>query len=124
FIGAGVHAATGVLEVRDPRATDGTLEVQFETVGPEARLGVVFVDGGYVDTQLYVAAAPGMVGVGRRLMDGGGDGIHGGRGMRLAIGAIFGDRLGDLVFLPTSVELTRETSAGSTRTGASIGWGF
>jgi len=134
FIGAGAHLGSGVLDVKDPRAADQYLELSFETLGPEARLGAVFVDGGYVDTQLYVAIAPLQVGVDPRLMYDRVDGIHGGSGLRVAVGATYADRLvrtigngqGDvyLLMLPETFELVWEKSAGSIRGGASFGWGF
>jgi hypothetical protein len=103
---------------------------------------VVYVDGGFVDSQLYVAAAPLVVGVDERLMLDAVDGVRGGRGLRLGVGATFADQwfqallvrdddagsrgalliLG--VIMPHTFEVCWEHSGGSERVGVSFGWGF
>jgi hypothetical protein len=130
----GLHVGTGVIYASDPRALDESVELQFSTVGPELRAGVVYVDGGYVDTRFYVAAAPLQVGVDDRLDIMPVAGVHGGRGLRLAIGVTYADQWGKafhgneaawlILFLPQSFEVIWERSGGKERTGVSFGWGF
>ncbi len=148
FLGAGLHLGTGALHVDDPRALDGSVELTYATVGPELRAGVAFVDGGYVDSQLYLAFAPTAVRVDDRLRLDAVDGVVAGRGFRAAVGVTFGDRyypaVADSIFaahhgsgsssgdgmmlvaflVPVTFEVEMERGAGSDRYGVSFGWGF
>jgi len=49
--------AGGTLSLEDPRALTGWLSLDYLEVGPEAQLGVRFVDGGYIDTRIFVSMA-------------------------------------------------------------------
>jgi hypothetical protein len=139
WIGGGGHLGSGVLYVDDPRALDGAVELGFSTMGPELRAGVAHLDGGYVNSQLYVAAARTRVGVDERLMLDRVDGVVGGAGTRIAVGATFPDKWlaaviasedgsGELtlaaIILPHAIELSWEDSAGSRRIGVSFGFGI
>jgi hypothetical protein len=139
WIGGGGHVGSGVLYVDDPRALDGAVELGFSTLGPELRAGVAYLDGGYVNSQLYVAAARTRVGVDERLMLDQVDGVVGGAGTRVAVGVTFADQWLTAVIeaddgsaqvsfaallLPHAIELVWEDCAGSRRIGVSFGFGI
>ncbi len=144
FLGAGLHLGSGSISVEEPRSLDGSVDLRYQTIGPEVRAGLVFVNGGYVDSQLYIAAAPLTVGVDRRLMYDAVGGVVGGDGLRLAVGLTFADVFYEAmsrrrfdedrddrmvsaivaIFVPVTIEATYERSAGFARAGVSFGWGF
>lgn len=137
FLGAGLHVGSGVIGVEDPRALDGSVDLTYSTIGPELRAGLVYVDGGFADSQLYLAAAPLRVMVDERLMLDAVDGVVGGGGLRLSVGVTWADQWFQeafrddvnewswvAVFMPVLAEVTFERSAGFDRGGVSFGWGF
>jgi hypothetical protein len=139
-LGLGVTFGLGELLVSDPRALDGTLSIGFADYGPEAQLGVRWVDGGIVDTRLFASFAMLHTRLDSRLMLDSVEGIGGTTGMRAAIGMNWGDALvraaiennhdsrddeSWLAFLlPQQVELGWERAGGGDRVGVTLAWGI
>lgn len=145
YLGLGLLGRAGTLAVDDFRGLTGTVEVPYTELGPELRLGLSFVDGGYVDSHVYLAAAVTRVSIDRRLTSDPVDGIGGsGRGYRVAVGLDLvdswarmvagamashahegaGDMAVVLALLPDAVEVEVQQGAGSRRYGFTLGWGF
>jgi hypothetical protein len=57
MIGGGATLGLGKLSVDDPRALDGSVDIRYFDYGPEAQLGVRFVNGGIVDTRMFASFA-------------------------------------------------------------------
>lgn len=123
------------LGVSDPRALSGTVHLGLLEYGPEVTVGLRFANGGWADSRVFVSGAWTFVDVDDRLMLDAIDGVEGGQGKRLGIGANWCDRLLRyesgrkqsevlMLFLPQQIELTFERSAGSDRYGATLSWGI
>lgn len=136
FIGAGGTFAGGELHKDDMRALDGTLSLGYLEYGPEAMVGLRFVDGGYADTRIFASAAYLFTSIDQRIaidaVAGVGNTSH---GFRAALGANWADKLGALsmrdrqigwmIFLvPQQIELDYETSLGTTRYGVTLSYGI
>jgi hypothetical protein len=132
-----------VLNVKDPRGLDGTVDLGHFDYGPEIQLGLRFLDGGHVDTRLCATLAYLRTNLDKRLEIDTIPGVGGREGIRAAIGINFADRVGVLLvhdvshprrgrkssgmmvaILPQQVELAWERSAGSDRAGAAFAWGI
>jgi len=85
-IGGGGTFGLGTLEVPDPRALSGRVAIGYYEVGPELRLGLRWVDGGIVDSQVFASFAYLCTDLDARLMLDSVDGVAGDRGMRAALG--------------------------------------
>jgi len=131
----GVTFAYGALGVEDARALDGTVSIGYRDWGPEAQLGLRWVDGGIVDTRVFASFSYLRVDLDSRLMLDAVEGVGGNRGMRATIGATWADRVfrdrGEnsgidwlLLFAPQQVEAGWLRSAGSDRYGITLSWGF
>jgi len=123
------------LGVSDARALDGTVSIGYRDWGPEAQLGLRWVDGGIVDTRVFASFSYLRVDLDSRLMLDAVEGVGGDRGMRATIGATWADRVfrdrGEnsgidwlLLFAPQQVEAGWLRSAGSDRFGVTLSWGF
>ena len=137
-LGVGATIGFGQLSADDPRALDGSVDFGYLDYGPELALGLRWVDGGLVDTRVFVSAAYLVTDLDDRLMLDPIDGVGGTRGLRAAIGANWADAMwriagqdrsknsGDFVlyFMPTQAELAWVRSGGSDRFGATLAWGF
>jgi hypothetical protein len=140
-IGFGGTFALGSLEVEDPRALSGTVSLGYYEVGPEARIGLRWVDGGIVDPQVFASFAYLRTTLDERLMLDAVEGVEGTRGVRAAIGASWvqplmravasGDGRKDdglsrlmLLLVPHQAELSWERSCGSERVGVTLGYGI
>jgi len=113
-------------------------QTDYGTYGGELQLGLRFVDGGYIDSRLYLSAAAFRV----RLAEGARDAWSSASpGYRFGIGTTFADRLGGvwrdrnqdrrtrehwyvLLLIPHHYEIAYERSAGSDRVGVMVGWGL
>lgn len=131
----GVTFSYAALGVEDARALDGTVSIGYRDWGPEAQLGLRWVDGGIVDTRVFASFSYLRVDLDSRLMLDAVEGVGGNRGMRATIGATWADRVfrdrGEntgidwlLLFAPQQVEAGWLRSAGSDRFGATLSWGF
>lgn len=140
-IGFGGTFALGSLEVEDPRALSGAVSIGYYEVGPEARIGLRWVDGGIVDPQVFASFAYLRTTLDARLMLDAVEGVEGTRGMRAAIGANWAqplmravangngrkdDDLSSLMLLlvPEQAELSWERSCGSERVGVTLSYGI
>ena len=140
MFGIGVTFGAGVLSVSDPRGLDGSVTLGHMDFGPEAQVGVRWVNGGLVDTRLFASFAYLHTRLDHRLMLDAVHGVEGTTGMRATIGFNWADRifsgshehhggkdidLGWLaVFAPQQIEIGWERSAGSDRGGVTLGWGI
>jgi hypothetical protein len=139
----GATFGAGTLSVADMRALDGRLSLSLRTMGPEARVGLRFVDGGFVDNRVYASFALLKVDLDRRLAFDAVPGVSDAstRGLRAAIGGSWADSWGKklgsccsgrddslvLLFLllaPQQAELSWERDAGSDRFGVMFGYGI
>jgi hypothetical protein len=131
----GVTFSYAALGVSDARALDGTVSIGYRDWGPEAQLGLRWVDGGIVDTRVFASFSYLRVDLDSRLMLDAVEGVGGNRGMRATIGATWADRVfrdrGEnsgldwlLLFAPQQVEAGWLRSAGSDRYGVTLSWGF
>jgi hypothetical protein len=142
FAAIGLHGALGSVIVDDERAIDGEIATRRSAWGPEARIGVGWMDDGL---RSYVFASGGMIrtsarAITRELPE---DGEH--TGARAAIGLAFpGSYRAALnrdcsaaddrsscelfeafgIFLPNTFEVTYERVAGASRGGVGIGYAF
>lgn len=140
-VGFGGTFALGSLTVEDPRALSGAVSIGYYEVGPEARIGLRWVDGGIVDPQVFASFAYLRTTLDERLMLDAVDGVEGTRGMRAAIGANWaqpqmravantdGRKDSDLsglllLLVPNQAELTWERSCGSERIGVTLSYGI
>ncbi|MDX2088169.1 MAG: hypothetical protein SFX73_09970 [Kofleriaceae bacterium] len=134
-ISAGGTLGYANLSVSDPRALDGSVDLGLLEYGPEVTVALRFADGGFADSRVFVSGAWTFVDVDDRLMLDAIDGVEGGQGKRLGIGANWCDRILRyesrdkhaevlMFFLPHQLELTYERSAGSDRYGATLSWGI
>lgn len=141
-LGLGVTWGLAALSVEDPRALDGSVSLGHADWGPEAQLGLRFVDGGAVDTRVFASFAYLRTDLDDRLEMDPIPGVEGRTGMRASLGANWADRSGRvaagtshrsdkddafdwlILLAPQQVELTWERSAGSDRIGATFGWGI
>jgi hypothetical protein len=140
-IGFGGTFALGSLEVEDPRALSGRVSIGYYEVGPEARIGLRWVDGGIVDPQVFASFAYLRTTLDERLMLDAVEGVEGTRGMRAAVGinwvqplmraAANGDGTKDvdlsrlmLLLVPHQAELSWERSCGSERVGLTLSYGL
>src|SRR5206468_4290746 len=57
MVALGGTLADGELSIDDPRALTGSLAFSYVEYGPEAQIGIRLVNGGYVDTRFFLAAA-------------------------------------------------------------------
>ena len=131
----GVTFSYAAIGVSDARALDGTVSIGYRDWGPEAQLGLRWVDGGIVDTRVFASFSYLRVDLDSRLMLDAVEGVGGNRGMRATIGATWADRVfrdrGEesgldwlLLFAPQQVEAGWLRSAGSDRFGVTLSWGF
>ncbi len=142
YVAAGLYGGTGVLLTDDARALDGELELTYWTGGPQVRAGLRFGDATFASS-LYVSATVLFTALDERLAYDAVDGISdAGPGLRGALGIDYGhamrrsaadqpdspreEQTASLLafLLPTYAEFTVTSSAGSTRYGGSLGWGF
>lgn len=140
FLGAGGTFAGGDLSKDDVRALDGTLSLGYLEYGPEALVGLRFVNGGYVDTRLFLSAAYLWTDIDHRIMldpvGGVGNTTH---GLRASLGVNWEDHFAHWVmngkggkddmtwlvyFLPQQIELDYERSLGGTRYGVTLSYGI
>jgi len=132
-LGLGITFAYGALRVDDLRALDGRVSIGYRDWGPEAQLGLRWVNGGIVDTRVFASFSYLRVDLDSRLMLDAVEGVEGSRGMRATIGASWADRIvsdrsGDLdwllIFAPQQVEAGWLRSAGSDRFGVTLSYGI
>ena len=140
FLGAGGTFAGGDLMRDDPRALDGTLSLGYLEYGPEAQIGLRFVNGGYVDTRLFASASYMWTDIDHRIMldpvAGVGNTAH---GLRASLGVNWEDHYAKWVLdgkggkddmtwlvylLPSQIEVDYERSLGSTRYGVTLSYGI
>jgi len=140
MIGGGATFGYGALSVGDPRALDGTVAIGYLDYGPEAQIGLRFVDGGAVDMRVFASFAYLSTDLDDRLMLDAVGGVGGTRGMRAMLGLNWADRQaqaaapdhtgkgGDadwlIMLLPQQVELGWIRSAGSDRVGITLSYGI
>lgn len=135
-VGGGVVFGGGAIGVDDPRALDGTLELSYWTVGPQAQLGLRIGDGGRFDTRVFATGALLKVGLDDRLRFDHVPGVSGSpdRGVRASLGANWVgpvwrdcDHTQSCMItglLPNQAELVYEQDAGSARVGVALSWGI
>lgn len=139
-IGVGGTFGLSSLSVSDPRALDGTVTIGHFDWGPEAQLGLRWVDGGAVDSRVFASFAYLFTNLDDRLMLDPIEGVQGTRGMRASLGASWADRAGRaavasghgeddrydwmILLAPQQLEITFERSAGSDRYGVTMSWGI
>ena len=121
----------------------GSVDLALNTFGPEARLGVRFANGGFVDNRVYASFAALRVNKDRRLALDAVPGVSesNARGYRASLGASWADTIGKhatadhysgkqdgadwlIVLLPSQGEIAWERDAGSNRMGVMLGWGI
>jgi len=128
FIGAGGTFGGGNLHKDDMRALSGTLSLGYLEYGPEAMVGVRFVDGGYLDTRVFASAAYLFTNIDQRIAIDAVDGVgNTSRGFRAAIGANWADRFENswiLYLLPQQIEVDYERSLGTARYGVTLSYGI
>lgn len=143
-LGVGVTFGGGVLNVDDPRALSGTLDLGYVDYGPELQVGMRWGNGGLVDNRLFASVAFLRTELDDRLMIDAVEGVGGTRGMRASLGLSWADAAGRLaaeetydssrnrteswnwaiLFLPQQIELGWERSAGSDRIGLTLSYGI
>lgn len=146
YVAAGLYGGTGVLRTDDVRALDGTLELTYWTGGPQVRAGLRFGDATFASS-LYVSGTVLFTALDERLAYDAVAAVEdAGPGVRGALGIDYGhwvrashtvdhnddayvssdDKAAAVLayLLPTYAEFTVTHNAGSTRYGASLGWGF
>jgi len=138
-LGIGGTFGLASLSVSDPRALDGTVTVGHFDWGPEAQVGLRWVDGGVVDSRVFASVAYLYTNLDDRLMLDPIEGVQGTRGLRASLGGSWADRQGRaaiadrsregaydwlILLAPQQVEATFERSAGSDRYGVTLSWGI
>ena len=144
-IAAGVVVSTGALYVDDPRAAREAVGIGYTSVGPVVQLGLHVHSDDHETAFLFASAAHLRTSTDARLMLDAVPGVDGGTGsgMRASLGVNWArgvahvfdagasssnkssDVAGILLFaLPQQIEVTVERDTGSTRTGATLSWGF
>ena len=137
-VGIGGTLSFGELSVKDMRALDGKVDLAMATYGPQAQVGLRWVDGGFLDNRIYASFALLRVSLDSRLMLDAVPGVGGTIGMRGAIGASWADTMYVKIkddgsdptasllrwIAPTQFEVAWERGAGSNRYGIMLGWGL
>lgn len=139
-LGLGGTLARGSFQIPDARALGDMLSINYFEVGPEVRLGLRWVDGGIVDTNLFASFAYVHTDADKRLaIDPVGGVIPGRWGLRAALGVNWAQQIGRIagrstgrkddaswliVLLPEQLELAWERSLGSDRYGVVISYGI